>query len=47
MTEILATNSEVVVIIEENDESTTIAQTQEVTIIVEMEPGVPGADGVS
>lgn len=41
MTEILATNSEVVVIIEENDESTLVAQTQEVTTIVEMEPGVP------
>lgn len=47
MTEILATNSEVVVIIEENDESTLVAQTQEVTTIVEMEPGVPWAPGAT
>jgi hypothetical protein len=46
MTEILTSNQELISIIEENDESTLIAEIQETNVIVEMEPGVPGASGL-
>lgn len=46
MTEILTSNQELISIIEENDESTLIAEVQESNIIVEMEPGVPGESGL-